>query len=144
MMSTRAIASRIPATMKGSAAGKTIFHRICASDAVNERAVSTKRRSICRTPASVFTMMTNTDPMNTSAIFEVAPMPSQMISNGKNATIGAAAKPMMNGSSVSRKSSERPIITPMGTPTAMARNAPQAATLAVAAMLGQIEPLAKT
>src|SRR6185437_17074594 len=122
--------------------GRITFSITCRSFAMKERAVSISRRSTCATPASVLITMMRNEPRKTSATFESTPMPSKIMSSGKNATCGEALSAVVKGSSVERMVTERPIARPIGTPISTERPKPSAAMLALAKTWGQTLPSA--
>ena len=80
--------------------------------------------------------------MNTIATFDHRPSPNHSISSGRNTSRGVALNAVMNGSSIALSVRERPIRTPSGSPTTIARPSPSAKPEALTPSGAQIVPVA--
>src|SRR5712692_2491604 len=80
--------------------------------------------------------------MNTIATFDHRPSPSHSMRSGKNTSRGVALNAVMNGSNIALSVRDRPIRTPSGSPTRIARPRPSAKPEALTPSGTQIVPVA--
>ena len=80
--------------------------------------------------------------MNTITTFDHSPRPNHSITSGRNTSRGVALNAVMNGSSIALSVRERPISTPSGSPTTIARPSPSAKPEALTPSGAQIVPVA--
>ena len=82
--------SRSPVSSSGTEEGSATVRNICRSLAPNERATLTKSAWSVRTPVMVFTRIGKMAPRKTIAIFDMRPIPNQIMSSGSSAMRGVA------------------------------------------------------
>ena len=87
-------------------------------------AASNNRGSTDRTPKTVFSMIGKNAPRNTRKIAAFGPKPKKIMERGNQAVTGIGRSSEIVGSSICRRSLIRPIISPIGMPSAAASKKP--------------------
>ena len=82
--------------------------------------------------------------MNTISTFDHRPSPNHSMRSGRNTSRGVALNAVMKGSNIALSVRERPISTPSGSPTTIARAKPTANPAALTPSGVQITPVANS